>query len=264
MKISKCSDRSILVPCELKNFEYQIEPYIGCEHNCHYCYVLNLAETDWTKEILIHKDITSQLDEELEGIAPQTVYMGYFTDPYQPTEANLKQTRKVLELLLEKGFSASILTKSNLVERDIDLLQQMENASVSVSVAFNDNCFRQKFEGNTIDTELRVQALEKLKNAGVKTSALICPVIPFITDVISLIDMLQLFANTIWIYGLSILDRTEKNWQNVQRILNDEFPKKADQIEEIIFKKDHEYWKELRKDLVEIQKDNQLDLRIHL
>ena len=65
--------------------------------------------------------------------------MGYHTDPYQPCEAEYQQTRKVLELLFEKGFSASILTKSDLVVRDVDILAEMKDAAVNVSVAFNDN-----------------------------------------------------------------------------------------------------------------------------
>jgi len=89
-------------------------------------------------------------------------------------------TRKVLELLKENGFSASILTKSDLVVRDIDILKEMNDAAVSVSVAFNDNRIRQQFEANTIDTELRIEALRKLREAGIKTSALICPAITFI------------------------------------------------------------------------------------
>ena len=117
MNVSTCSRRPLLVPCGLKDFDYQVDPYVVCEHYCYYCYALGQAETDWTKEIRIHKDITSQLNEELETIAPQTIYLGYHTDPYQPCEAEYRQTRKVLELLLEKRFSASILTKSNLISQ---------------------------------------------------------------------------------------------------------------------------------------------------
>ena len=139
MNIKQCDNRPVLNPCTLKDLNFQVDPYIGCEHYCYYCYALNQAETDWSKEVLIHKDITSQLESELAGIPPQTIYMGWQTDPYQPCEAEYRQTRQVLELLLEKGFSTSILTKSDLVVRDTDLLQKMNEASVSFSVAFNDN-----------------------------------------------------------------------------------------------------------------------------
>ena len=103
---------------------------------------------------------------------------------------NIAKPGRSLELFFEKGFSVSILTKSDLVVRDMDILQEMDQASVSVSVAFNDNQVRQQFEANTIDTEARIGALHKLREAGIKTSALICPVIPYITDVTPLINML--------------------------------------------------------------------------
>jgi DNA repair photolyase len=253
-----------LVPCGLENFDYQVDPYLGCEHNCHYCYALNQAETDWTKEILVYSDITGQLSGELEKISPQKIYMGYYTDPYQPCEADLRQTRKVLKLFLEEGLSASILTKSGLVLRDMDLLKQMDHASVSVSVAFNDNHIRQQFEAKTIDTKDRIEALSKLREAGIKTSALICPVIPFITNVIPLIDMLEPHTDVIWIYSLSINERSDKNWQNVQDILNSHFPKLKEQIESAVFSADHSYWIQLRQYLVQLQNDKQLNLSIHV
>jgi DNA repair photolyase len=264
MKISTCSYRPILVPCSLENHDFQVDPYVGCEHNCHYCYVLNQAETDWTKEIFVYSDITGQLSGELEKISPQKIYMGYYTDPYQPCETEECQTRKVLKLFLEKGFSAGILTKSDLVVRDMDLLQKMEHASVSVSIAFNDNHIRQQFEANTIDTEDRVAALRKLREAGIKTSALICPVIPYITDVTPLIDMLELHTDAIWIYGLSINERSDRNWQNVQDILYTHFPNLKEQIETVLFTEEHSFWAELRQQLTELQEDRKLDLRIHL
>ena len=170
----------------------------------------------------------------------------------------------MLELLLEKGLSASILTKSDLILRDTDLLQKMNEATVSVSVAFNDNDVRRLFESNTMDTEARINALEKLKTAGLRTSALICPVIPYITDVIPLIDMLAPHTDKIWIYGLSMLNRTDQNWQNVESILENHFPDLKKQIESVVFSKNHSYWEKLRQELEYLQKDRKLNLSIHV
>jgi len=264
MKINKCSQRPVLQHCSLKSYEYQIDPYVGCEHNCYYCYVLNQAETDWTKEIRIYENIQSSLKQELENIPPQKIYMGYYSDPYQPAEAEYIQTRKVLELLLERRFSAGILTKSDLVVRDIDLLKEMKDASVSVSVAFNNNEVRQQFEASTKDTEVRIEALRILKESGIKTSALLCPVIPFITEVKPLLDILAPITETIWIYSLSMLDRSELSWQNVRRILEENYPKQKKEIESIVFSKDHSYWLELREELYKIKNENQLNLNIHV
>ncbi len=264
MKVSECSDRPILSSCGLKEFDYQVDTYIGCEHYCYYCYVLDQAETDWSKEIRMHNDIVSQLSEEIDTISPQTIYMGYQTDPYQPCEAEYHQTSKVLELFLQKGYSASILSKSDLVVRDIDILKKMDDAAVSLSVAFNDNQTRKRFEANTMDTEKRIEALRKLKEAGVRTGALVCPVIPYITDAIELIDMLAPYTDTIWIYGLSVNDRLGQNWLNIQRILRSQFSDLAEQIESVIFSREHIYWSQLREDLGALKNDRQLNLNIHL
>ena len=230
----------------------------------HSIYALAQAETDWSKEIRIHENVTDQLSREIEKIPPQRIYMGYHTDPYQPCEAEYQQTRKVLELFLQNGFSASILTKSDLVVRDTDILQQMNDAAVSVSVAFNDNQTRRLFEANTMDTEKRIDALRQLKEVGVKTGALLCPVTPYITDAIELIDRLQPYADVIWIYGLSINDRSGQNWINMQRILTDQFPDLVGEIEPAIFSEDHRYWVQLREKLEVLKEDRQLNLNIHL
>ena len=264
MTVSICSPRPVLVPCGLENFRYQVDPYVGCGHCCHYCYVLSLAETDWTREILMHADIVGQLRAEIDGIPPQKLYLGYYTDPYQPCEADHRQTRKVLELLREKGFSASILTKSDLVLRDIDILADMNDAGVSISVAFNANKERGLFEAHTMDTEDRIAALRQIKEAGLGTGALVCPVIPYITDAFQLIDMLQPLADSIWVYGLSITDPDGENSRNTRRILNDHFPDLAARIEPVISEKDHPYWAELRERLEMVKEERGLNLNIRV
>jgi len=264
MKVSVSTKRKILSPCGLKDLDYQVDTYVGCEHYCYYCYALTQAETDWSKEILIHKEITHQLSKEIDKVSPQTIYIGYHTDPYQPCEAEFHQTRKALELLKEKRFSASILTKSDLVVRDIDILKEMKSAAVSVSVAFNDNRTRQLFEANTMATEKRIEALRQLKEAGLRTGALVCPVIPYITDAIQLIEMLIPYTDEIWVYGLSINDRLGQNWLNIQKILSSQFPDVVEQIESAIFSKEHVYWEQLRENLMELKNDRYLNLNIHL
>ena len=264
MKITACSHRQILTPCSLESCDFQIDPYVGCEHYCYYCYVLNQAETDWSKEVRIHKDIAGQLSGEIENVLPQTIYMGWHTDPYQPCEAEYRQTRQVLALLLEKGFSASILTKSDLVLRDMDLLAAMANASVSVSVSFNDNEVRRLFEAKTIDTEARILALRELKSAGVGTSALICPVIPYISEVTPLIDLLADHIEKIWIYGLSILSTSDPNWRNVDAILEQHFSELKLKIEDVVFSKEHAYWRTLRHELLQLQEEYKPVFEVHV
>lgn len=262
--VSECKDRPILTPCGLKDLDYQIDPYIGCEHYCYYCYALSGAETDWSRQIMIHRDVVPRLARELDAIPPQTVYMGYHTDPYQPREAALNQTRDILALLLEKGFSASILTKSDLVLRDMDIIKKMPDPHVSVSVAFNDNTVRRQFEAATMDTERRVRVLERFKAENTATGALLCPVVPYVTDPFPLIDTLAGHTDKIWVYGLGFRDRTGINWQHTREILMRHFPDLATRIEPALLSPDHDYWRQLREKLTALKDKRGITLSIHL
>jgi len=156
------------------------------------------------------------------------------------------------------------LTKSDLVLRDIDALQSMKNASVSVSVAFNENDVRRLFEANTIDTGKRVSALKQLQSSGSRTAALLCPVIPYITEVIPLIEMLAEQTEKILIYGLSIANKSDRNWQNVDKILEDHFPDLKSKIKSAVFSRNHAYWTRLRAELSEFQKKCKTTLSVHI
>ena len=264
MKIRTCSSRKILKPCSLNSYEYQIDPYIGCEHHCYYCYALNQAETEWTEEILIHQDFTNQLNSELSKLEPQPIYFGWNSDPYQPAESTYHHTRQSLELLAERGFSVCILTKSDLVTRDIDILASMPESTAGFSIAIQDEDVRQIFEVNAPSNSRRVKALQMLKNAGIKTYILICPVMPFITDVEYLIEIVEPYADTIWLYSLSMESEGDRNWQCTHNILDQHFPELTEAYRQIAFSSDHPYWTELRQRLQAIQIEKQLNLRIEL
>ena len=264
MQVRPCSRGPILQPCGLEEYAYQLDPYIGCEHHCYYCYALNQAETDWMQQILIYQDIADQLDQELAGLEPQPIYLGWNTDPYQPAEATHRQTRQALELLAERGFSVCVLTKSDLVTRDLDQFMRMAGASVGFSIAFQDEDVRRLFEVNAPPNERRVKALKELKEAGIETYTLITPVMPFISDVEFLVDMVAPYADTIWIYGLSMDAKEDRNWQNIQGILDCHFPEMTEQYRQIAFSADHPYWAEVRRTLERIRRERLLDLRIML
>lgn len=264
MRVTTCSKRPILEPCGLEDLNYQVDPYVGCGHYCHYCYALARAETDWREEVRIHEDIAGQLRRELASIDPQIIYMGYNTDPYQPVEAECKQTRKVLELFAETGHSVSFLTKSDLFVRDLDLLTQMMEARASISAAFTVDEVRAAFEHDTTPTKKRMAALRTAKEAGLKTSALLCPVIPHITDAMSLMEQLAPITDTIWVYGLNIADRNGRNWKNMRTILAEHFPNRKERVEEVVFDREHPYWRELRDRLENLRHEGMPELRIHI
>ena len=258
------SGSSIIQPCALERYTHQIDPYIGCQHGSAYCYTLNLSRTALPSEVSLVQDFVGRLRNELSALAPQTNYMGMNTDPYQPIEETRRQTRQLLELLAEFSFPACILTKSDLVVRDIELLHNMTSASVGFSLAFQDEETRIKFEPNAPSNDRRIDALKKLKEVGIETYVLICPVMPRITNVELLIDAVAYIADTIWIYPLRMKSRKDRNWQNVSSLLRKDFPALIDLYQQVIFTKDPPFWVDSSRKLEDIKSKRGLNLRIEL
>lgn len=115
-----------------------------------------------------------------------------------------------------------------------------------------------------MDTEKRIEALRQLKETGIRTGALVCPVIPYITDAIKLIDMLEPCTDEIWVYGLAINDRLGQNGLTVQKILRRHFPDFIEPIEAAVFAKEDLYWTRLRDNLTTLKNDRQSNLNVHL
>jgi len=170
----------------------------------------------------------------------------------------------VLELLANRGHSVCILTKSDLVTRDVDLLAAMPGSSAGISIAFHHERARRLFEMHTLPNRRRVAALETLRRAGIRTYALICPVMPFITDVQLLIGQVAHCADEIWVYALSMKTRQDRNWRNVRRILERHFPQMLEQYSQIVFAADHRYWLGLRCELEHMWTECEFDLRVEL
>ena len=263
MRYGTCSDRPILAPCSLPTHDFQIDPYVGCAHLCRYCYALNRAETDWSEEIRLHRELKARLARELDAVAPQRVYMGCETDPYQPCEAEFRQTRTALEMLLERGFSASILTKSDLPVRDLDLLTAMDDAVAGFSLAFADDAVRTVFEVDTMPTSRRMEALRRCKRAGLRTSAMICPVVPYVNDPAPLIEHVRNDVDKVWVFGLSMGDKTDANWQAVRTALQNHFPAEFQRCKEAIFDRNAPYWTELRDRITAMFSHEEFELSVH-
>ncbi len=264
MEVGLCTPRPILQPCSLEGHKYQLDPYIGCEHDCRYCYAQNDAEVDWPRQILIHRDLRQRLALELEGVAPQSVYMGMNSDPYQPAEERRLQTRAVLELLTERGFTACVLTKSPLIARDLDLFMRMADPYLGFSIAFQDESVRRRFEGNAPPNEARLKALETLRNAVIRTYVLICPVMPEITDVEAILQTVAPLVNHVYVYRLRMKAETDANWRSIEPILRAHDPERANRYRQIAFDENDPYWKELSARLRDLPVPDGVELSIEV
>ncbi len=260
MRVTKVSCDKILKPCTLLTFNYQLDPYLGCEHICSYCYGLNQAKTSWAEEILIYDDLVERLSDQLSGLEPQTIYIGMNSDPYQQSEKKYYQTRSVLELLAERGFSVSILTKSGLVVRDIELFKLMPSPSVGISLAFADEDTRKRFEKKAPPNQERLAALQKIKAAGIRTYTLICPVMPYISDLEILADMAAPYSEEIWVYSLQMNSAADQNWKNLSAVLKQYYPELVAGYEETAFSGDHAYWHGLKSEVKKIRKNQRVTI----
>jgi DNA repair photolyase len=264
LRLVRTTRPSVLEPCSLDGYAYQLDPYVGCEHRCLYCYTQNDCPVDWDHEIGIVPDFISRLSDELAPIEAQTVYMGMNTDPYQPVEAKYGLTRKALELMLQQGFSACVLTRSDLVMRDLGLFKKMADPSVGISVAFNDEATRALFETKTIPARDRIATLGRFKRQGIPTYALVCPVFPMITNIEDLITELGSCADTIWFYRLEMASEEDANWQRILPVLREHYAGILDDFGEIVFNPKHSYWTDLRGRLEDMSSSRRLKLEIRI
>ncbi len=264
MEVGLCTPRPILQPCSLDGHAYQVDPYIGCEHDCRYCYAQNDTEVEWPRQILIHRDLRQRLALELEAVEPQSIYMGMNSDPYQPAEARRHQTRAVLELLAERGFSVCVLTKSPLIARDLDLFKGMVDPYLGFSIAFQEENVRRLFEGNAPSNEARVGALETLRNAGIRTYVLICPVMPQITDVEAILETVAPLVEHVYVYRLRMRAETDANWRSIEPILRAYDPVLAERYRRIAFEENDPYWRELSARLSDLRVPDGVELSIEV
>jgi len=175
-------------------YAWTINPYRGCAHNCHYCFArayhsyldLGIGE-DFARRIVVKTNIGPVLRRELssERWAGDPVAMGTATDPYQPCEGRYRLTREVLLALSEFRTPLSMLTKSTLLVRDIELISQLARgpgATVAMSIGSLDDSIRRLIEPGTPPARSRLEVLGRCSRAGVGTGVLIAPILPYLTD----------------------------------------------------------------------------------
>jgi DNA repair photolyase len=175
-------------------FEQSINPYRGCEHGCVYCFArpthayLGLSPgLDFETRLFAKRGAAALLRGELSrpGYRCSPIALGINTDAYQPVERELRVTRELLEVLHETRHPVSIVTKSALVERDLDLLAGMGRdglVHVAVSITTLDRSLARQMEPRAAAPQRRLETLRRLSEAGVPTVVLVAPVIPVLTD----------------------------------------------------------------------------------
>ncbi|HKV62335.1 MAG TPA: radical SAM protein [Candidatus Acidoferrum sp.] len=197
--------KSILNRCDSKRvpFEWTINPYRGCEFACKYCYArytheyMELDGSEFEKKIYVKKDAAPLLawdvahkysyeSEASGGARPDHIAIGTATDPYQPAEREYGVTRACLEELAKKeGLSVSIITKSNQIVRDIDVLERIaerSNLGIDITITTLRAGLTRLLEPRAPRPDLRLAAVKQLREAGLSVGVSASPLIPGITD----------------------------------------------------------------------------------
>src|SRR6185369_1409749 len=175
-------------------FSQSINPYRGCAHGCIWCYArpthayLGLSPgLDFETRLSAKTNAAERLREELskQGYKCHLIAIGVNTDAYQPIERHYKVTRSILEVVSECHHPVTLITKSALIERDIDLLAPMAKknlTAVTMSITTLDHSISMKLEPRTSAPARRLLAVKRLSEAGIPVNVNIAPVIPFLTD----------------------------------------------------------------------------------
>ncbi|GAB3920379.1 PA0069 family radical SAM protein [Larkinella terrae] len=175
-------------------FVASVNPYMGCEHGCIYCYARNSHEywgfsagLDFESKIMVKKNAPALLEKEFlsKNYQPEVIHLSGNTDCYQPAERRFKLTRQLLERCLMYRNPVSILTKNALVLRDKDILQQLAAQNlvmVLISITTLDDRLRQAMEPRTVTAQRRLQVMAELTKAGIPVGVMTAPIIPGLND----------------------------------------------------------------------------------
>jgi DNA repair photolyase len=237
MRVSSVEAKSIITKSNIPGVNYVINPYIGCQHACIYCYA------EFMKRFTGHggENWGEFLDVKqfgLDKIKPEkydgkTILLSSVTDPYTPLEAKYENTRRILERLIGTKANIEILTKSCLVERDIDLFQQFDHIQVVVSMNTLDAEFAKIIEPRASIPQDRLNALQKVAEAGISTYVFVSPIFPKITEWKAIINAAQPITNEFHFENLNFRGH---NTPRIMRLIAECYPDLS------------EYYNQIRKD----------------
>jgi DNA repair photolyase len=240
--------RSIVNHCDSERvpFNWTINPYRGCEFGCKYCYArytheyMEIDGGEFEKKIYAKKNAAELVVRDLANprLGGEHIAIGTATDPYQPAEREFGVTRSILEQMAQReGMSLSITTKSNQVLRDIDLLRKISERSsimVNVSVTTVRTRLARLLEPRAPRPDLRLEAVKRLREAGIAAGVLAMPVLPGITDREADLDALAhgaRDANAQW-FAANVLFLRPSSQKQFLPFLAEKFPRLVRQYEE--------------------------------
>jgi DNA repair photolyase len=234
--------------------DYSLNCYTGCTHACAYCYARFMQrfhphDEPWGAFVDVKVNAVEVLNRQLRRAKPGSVFLSSACDGWQPIEAQWRLTRRCCELLLERGFRLHVLTKSGLVRRDLDIFAGRP-VQVGVTLTTLDERLRELWEPGAARIEERLRVIEAAQRAGLATSVMFGPLLPFLSDDADAIGALldraaDLGIDRIWVDAINPRPRV---WPAVAELLRATFPELLPAYRKILFDPPSRarYLKELR------------------
>lgn len=181
MKIREIKAKSILSKSQV--YDYALNPYVGCQHGCVYCYAKFMkrftGHTErWGEFVDVKINAPELLAHEVKRKRIGRVWISGVCDPYQPLEKKYMITKRCLDILVENGWPFTIQTKSSLVLRDIETLKRANDTEVGFTITTADEKIRRIFEPGAPPLRKRIEALANLHSERIKTFAMVAPILP--------------------------------------------------------------------------------------
>ena len=234
--------------------DYVINPYVGCPHGCKYCYASFMKrftghKEDWGTFIDI-----KQCDKKIniKKLENKRVFLSSVTDCYNKFEEKYELTRNILKQLVDVDCELSISTKSKLILRDLDLLKQMKNLTVSMSINTLDENFKNDMD-NASSISDRLETLKELHNNGIKTVLFMSPIFPYITDFKKIIDISKDYIDEYWFENLNLRGEYKTK---ILFYIQEKYPEFINEYNNIYIKGNKQYWQDLSKEIKEYCESN--------
>ncbi|MFX1316454.1 MAG: radical SAM protein [Promethearchaeota archaeon] len=261
MKINFREAKSIITKSNIPEVDFVINPYVGCQHGCVYCYAeFMIRFTDhkgdkWGQFLDIKTfDLNRIKPERYNG---KKILFSSVTDPYIPSELKYQNTRKILEKLVGTSAEISILTKSKFVERDIDLFKKFENIEVGISICTLNEEFAKIIERGASRPIERIDVIKKLYESDIKTYIFISPFFPNITNFREIIEKSMDFTD---LYMFENLNFRPHNIPRIFNIIKKYYPSLLPIYQE--FRRDRSKWDLIETDIKKYCEKNNLNFSI--
>lgn len=265
LKIREIKAKSIIVKSGLPDSDYVINPYVGCSHGCIYCYARFMKRftnhpEPWGQFVDVKINAEQLVPQNTKKFRDKSIGISSVTDAYQPLERKYGLMRGILKNLIPLQPEIWVLTKSDLVTRDIDLFRKLKKISVGLSISLLNDKTRKEVEPFAPSIEKRINALKELRKAGIKNFLFISPLWPELTDWREIVEKTKDFVDEYWFENLNLYPSI---WLNIQRWLKKYHHSLLNKFQEIYWGKESDYWDKMEKEIEDYGKKNKLNFKIY-